>query len=92
MSNRSSIQIMGDMLAITSAHGQNGINTSALITKANLSHGRLTKFLSNLTGSGLINKIEFDGRNTFIITQKGRQYLESYKTFQNLADSFGLEL
>lgn len=92
MSNRSSIQIMGDMLAITNDYGQDGINTSALISKANLSHGRLTKFLSNLTGNGLINKIEFDGRNTFIITQKGRQYLESYKTFQNLAESFGLEM
>jgi len=45
-----------------------------------------------LTGSGLINKIEFDGKNTFVITQKGRHYLESYQKFSNFAESFGLEI
>jgi predicted transcriptional regulator len=45
-----------------------------------------------LTGTGLINKIEFDGKYTFVITTKGRQYLESYVKFSNIAQSFGLEL
>jgi hypothetical protein len=45
-----------------------------------------------LTGAGLINKIEFDGKNAFVITQKVRQYLESYEKFANVAQSFGLEL
>jgi predicted transcriptional regulator len=45
-----------------------------------------------LTGNGLINKIEFDGKNTFVITTKGRQYLESYVRFADIAQSFGLEL
>jgi predicted transcriptional regulator len=48
--------------------------------------------LENLTGSGLINKIEFDNKNTFVITEKGRQYLESYAKFAGIAESFGLEL
>ena len=41
---------------------------------------------------GVINKIEFDGKNTFVITPKGRQYLESYVNFSSIAESFGLEL
>jgi predicted transcriptional regulator len=45
-----------------------------------------------MTGSGLINKIEFDGRNTFVITDRGRLYLAKYKQFQSLTDSFGLEI
>jgi len=45
-----------------------------------------------LTGTGLINKIEFDGKHTFVITPKGRQYLESYVKFTKVAQSFGLEL
>jgi len=45
-----------------------------------------------LTGAGLMNKIEFDGRHTFVITEKGRQYLESYQKFSDLAGSFGLDL
>ncbi len=89
---RNSIQIVADLLKITEEHGLEGIKTTPLLSKANLSHTRLHKFVENLTGAGLINKIEYDGKNTFIITSKGRQYLESYKKFQSLADSFGLEL
>ncbi|HWY33034.1 MAG TPA: winged helix-turn-helix domain-containing protein, partial [Nitrosopumilaceae archaeon] len=55
-------------------------------------HSRLSKFIDNLTGANLINKIEFDGKNAFVITPKGKQYLESYKNFQTLADTFGLDL
>ncbi len=92
VSYRSSMQILGDLLTATEQSGQEGIKTTHLLTKANLSHTRLTKFIENLTGSGLINKIEFDGKHTFVITQKGRQYLESYAKFANIAQSFGLEL
>jgi len=86
------MQIVCDLLTATEESGVNGINVTALLTKANLSHSRLAKFIENLTGAGLMNKIEFDGKNTFIITPKGKQYLQTYMQFQNLADSFGLEL
>jgi predicted transcriptional regulator len=89
---RTSMQIVADLLQVTKESGLEGIKTTSLLTKANLSHSRLGKFVENLTGAGLINKIEYDGKNTFIITAKGGQYLESYKRFQSLADSFGLEL
>jgi predicted transcriptional regulator len=89
---RTSMQIVGDLLTATDQCGQQGIKTTSLLTKANLSHSRLAKFIDNLTGAGLINKIEYDGKNTFILTPKGRQYLESYQTFSNIAESFGLEL
>jgi predicted transcriptional regulator len=86
------MQIVADLLTAAEQSGQQGIKTTSLLTKANLSHSRLSKFLENLTGSGLINKIEFDGKNAFIITEKGRQYLESYSKFAGIAESFGLEL
>ena len=92
VSYRTSMQIVGDLLTATAESGQEGIKTTALISKANLPHSRLSKFLENLTGSGLINRIEFDGKNTFVITEKGRQYLESYSKFSCIAQSFGLEL
>jgi predicted transcriptional regulator len=91
-SYRTSMQIVADVLNATQEQGQNGIKTTSLLTKANLSHSRLSKFLENLTGAGLINKIEFDGKNTFVITSKGRQYLDSYVNFSSIAESFGLEL
>ncbi len=86
------MKIVADLLQVTKESGVDGIKTTSLLTKANLSHSRLNKFVENLTGAGLINKIEYDGRNTFIITSKGKQYLESYRNFHDLADSFGLEL
>ncbi|MBI2111604.1 MAG: winged helix-turn-helix domain-containing protein [Nitrosarchaeum sp.] len=86
------MQIVADLLTATEQSGQQGIKTTSLLTKANLSHSRLSRFLENLTGSGLINKIEFDNKNTFVITEKGRQYLESYAKFAGIAESFGLEL
>ncbi|HET9010079.1 MAG TPA: winged helix-turn-helix domain-containing protein [Nitrosarchaeum sp.] len=92
VSYRTSMQIVADLLTATEQSGQQGIKTTSLLTKANLSHSRLSKFLENLTGSGLINKIEFDNKNTFVITEKGRQYLESYAKFAGIAESFGLEL
>ena len=75
---RTSMQIVADMLYATEQSGQEGIKTTSLLTKANLSHSRLEKFIGNLTGAGLMNKIEYDGKNVFVITPKGRQYLESY--------------
>ncbi len=86
------MQIVADLLTATEQCGQDGIKTTSLLTKANLSHSRLTKFVDNLTGAGLINRIEFDGKNTFVLTPKGRQYLESYQKFSSIAESFGLEL
>ncbi len=92
MTYRKSTQIVADLLIATEQSGQEGIRTTHLLLKANLPHSRLIKLVENLTGSGLINKIEFDGKNTFVITQKGRQYLESYEKFSNFAESFGLEI
>jgi len=89
---RTSMQIVADLLTAAEQSGQGGIKTTSLLTKANLSHSRLSKFIDNLTGAGLINKIEFDGKHTFVLTPKGRQYLESYQQFSDIAESFGLEL
>ena len=89
---RTSTKIVADMLTATNECGMNGIRSTSLLSKANLSHGRLSKFLSSLIGSGLINKIEYDGKNAFVITPKGRQYLESYRRFADIAASFGLDM
>ena len=85
-------QIVYDVLTITYESNQSGIAVTSLLTKANLSHSRLEKFVKKLTGAGLVNKIEYDGKNTFVITPKGRQYLEQYRKFESLTASMGLEL
>ena len=89
---RNSTQIVCDVLVATKECGREGIKTTALLSRSNLSHGRMRTFLSTLTGSGLINQIKFDGKNTFVITEKGKLFLEEYKKFHEFASSFGLEI
>ena len=89
---RNSTQIMCDLLVATKQCGQEGIRTTTLLSKANLSHSRLEKFVSNLTGAGLVNKIEYDGKNTFVITEKGRLFLEEYIKFHEFAGAYGMEM
>ena len=92
MHYRSSTQILCDVLVATKECGQEGIRTTTLLSKANLSHSRLEKFVSNLTGAGLVNKIEYDGKNTFVITEKGRLFLEEYTKFHEFASAYGMEM
>ena len=85
-------QILADVLLITQDANRNGVGVTKLCTKSNISHGRLRSLLTTLTGSGLVNQIKFDGKNTFVITEKGSQYLEQYKKFSEIAESMGLEM
>ncbi|KAG2479947.1 MAG: hypothetical protein NPMRth3_780005, partial [Nitrosopumilales archaeon] len=42
---RTSMQIVADLLTAAEQSGQEGIKTTSLLTKANLSHSRLSKFI-----------------------------------------------
>jgi len=89
---RNSTQIMSKVLENVDYAGVEGIGITHIIQKSNLSHSRLQKLIENLTGTGLINKIDYDKKSIFVITEKGRLFLEEYKRFSDLAGSFGLEL
>ena len=89
---RNSTQIVSEIVTLVQNSGQEGIQITPLIQKANLGHSRCSNFLKTLTGSGLINKIQYDGKNTFVVTEKGKLFLEEYKKFHEFASSFGLEI
>ena len=92
MTYRNSTQIMYTVLENVDYAGVEGLAVTQIIRKSNLSHSRLQKLIKNLTGSGLINKIDYDKKSTFVITEKGRLFLDEYKKFSDFAGSFGLEL
>ena len=71
VSYRTSMQIVADLLTTTEQSGQEGIKTTSLLTKANLSHSRLGKFIENLTGAGLINRIEILKEVTYTTARSG---------------------
>lgn len=92
MKYRNNMQIMGSILQTAQDKDREGVPITTLMSKANLPHPRLLKFLTNLTGNGLMSKIEHDGKHTYIITNKGIEYLNQYHKFENMAQSFGFEL
>ena len=83
---------MADVMSHTSEFGQSGVNKSNLMQKANLSHPRLSGFLENLIGSGLINSIVYENHQTYVLTPKGINFLHEYQKFVELSGAFGLEL
>ena len=92
MKYRTHMQIMTQVLDKMQDAGTQGLIISRLTQKANLSHDRLVSLTENLIGSGLITKFEYDGRNTYVITEKGLIFLSEYQKFYDFASSFGLEL
>jgi len=68
---RSSMQIVSDLLVATEQSGLEGIKTTHLLTKANLSHSRLAKFTENLTGWNSIIGVSIKRRNLQIFQRQG---------------------
>ena len=89
---RNTTQILSDVLLITNSGDRNGVAVTKLCHKANISHSRLKKLLGKLTETGLINEIEYDGKHTFIVTPRGKMFLEQYKQFSDFAESYGVEM
>ena len=84
MKYRNSSQIVINILECT----QEEIKIATLMRKTNTNHSRLYILLEKLTENELVVKFEKD----FLITKKGREYLENYKKFEKLVNSFGLTL
>jgi predicted transcriptional regulator len=89
---RNTTQILSDVLLITNSGDRNGVAVTKLCHKANISHGRLKKLLGKLTETGLVNKIEYDGKHTFVVTPRGKMFLERYRQFADFADAYGVEM
>jgi len=90
MKYRNSTQIMGDLLI--ELESRNGMGITQLCSKTNMPYSRTKKLLRNLSSAGIINEIVVEGKDTYIITERGRVLLDEYKKYNDLAKSFGLEL
>jgi len=89
---RNSVKIVGDVLRIADESGVSGVNLTSLLRKANLSYGRLSNVAMKLMDAGLIDEQVQEGQRIYIITSRGRDYLNRYLQFAQVADSFGLKL
>jgi len=90
--NRTTEQVVADLLLATKESGLGGISPTSLLKRANVSHPRLRRLTAALLDAGLLIRAESGKRHAFVITSKGRHYLELHVEYHNMVESFGLEL
>jgi len=86
------MKIIGDILSTTrdDLGSDAGASVTYLIRKANVSHTRISKILSNLVSQGLLEQVNSEGTFRYKISSNGREFLVAYKTFSRFAENFGL--
>lgn len=83
---------MENILAVIANSGQEGIIISKITRKANLGHDPVKERCEKLKRAGLIQCVETKWKTSFLITEKGRMFLEEIQKFQNLVQSMDLEI
>ena len=91
---RKQIQIVGDILyaAEELTIDQNGASITRLIQKANISHSRISKILTNLVSHGLLEQVDSRRACKYRISMTGKDFLKEYRTFSEFTDNFGLTI
>ena len=82
--------IMGDILDVTMAGGRQGVIVSAISRKANLSHYAVLDKCEKLVTAGLVESLKNDRNRIFMITEKGLQFFQEFRRFQDLVESMSL--
>jgi len=89
-SYRTQIHALGDVLEVIKDGGREGVIVSVIGRKANLSHYPVLKKCDILLSAGLIESVLKNQNKTFIITEKGLQFIQEYQEFQILVESLNL--
>ena len=88
---RGRLQIIHDILRAVQDKG-GSIKPTHLLYKSNLSHQMMGEYLKDLIGKGFIlENTNKKNAKTYLLTQKGYDYLAEYKTVIKFIESFGLE-
>ena len=91
---RKQIQIVGDILdaAEELTIDQEGASITKLIQKANISHSRISKILTNLVSQGLLEQVDSNRACKYKISMYGKEFLKEFKKFSEFTDNFGLTI
>ena len=92
--NRTQIKIVGEILDTTMQEidKQEGATITHIIKNANISHGRLSRILSNLVSQCLLEQVSTKRSYRYKISPSGKEFLSAYKTFREFSDDFGLNI
>ena len=90
MSKRGKLEIIKDILNIIQEN-HNSIRSTPLLRKSGLSSKSFYEYFQELLKKGLINTMQDSHDNKkVILTAKGKEYLEKYKTIVGFIDEFEL--
>ena len=91
---RTQVKIIADVLSTAKDMNTegNGVGITMLLRRGNLSYTRMTKLLSELVGSGLLEEMKAEKALRYRISPKGIQFLSAYSHFEEFTESFGLQL
>ena len=85
---RSQIRIFADILKAVGKEGLNAKPTHILYG-ANLSHDRLVKYLARLKERELIEERGDGEKVTYVLTEKGIEFLREFDKISRFAEAFG---
>jgi predicted transcriptional regulator len=86
---RSKLEIIGDILNAIQAKGGT-IKPTHLLYKSNLSHERMKLYVEELETKGLVEEKELKNKKMFVITDKGFEFLASFRKVKEMEDAFGI--
>jgi predicted transcriptional regulator len=90
---RSKMRILTDMMRAIQSEDENGAGPTRILYGANLSHDRLTQYLDELVNKELVvESQDSEGSRTYVLTEKGREFLREFVRVEHFSEAFGIEI
>lgn len=89
MGKRSRLEIIRDILKIIQEN-KNSIKTTPLLRRSNISSSKFKEYLTELLEKKFVKEINTQDGKRIVLTNKGFQYLEKYKTIVGFIEEFEL--
>ena len=85
---RTKLEVTKDLLEILGKGRK--VKKTHLIYKANLSNNSIKPYLDGIIKNGLIVEVKENGKNIFMISEKGVAFLEEFNKIKIFTDAYGL--
>ncbi|MBS3091035.1 DUF4364 family protein [Candidatus Pacearchaeota archaeon] len=87
---RNRLEVIRDILEVI-RNKSGRIKPTHILYKSNLSYQMMEEYLSELITKGFIREKKQSKGKTYLITDKGLNYLNQYRMIADFTSSFGLE-
>ena len=89
---RSKVRILADMMRSIQGEGEIGAGPTKILYAANLSHDRLTQYIDELLQKELVTELQDGDNRTYLLTEKGREFLREYVKIERFSLAFGIDV